>query len=412
MALTDFVGRILGPSINAYLSTLGLGGKTESGQTVDADTPYQLVAVRSAIQTLAFDLASLPLKVYQRDGVKREARDHALYDVIHSAPNGRMTSFEWRVAMWSWLLTWGNAYNWIQRDQFGNVVGIWPLRADRVSVYIDPDSRKLAYEYRPADDSMESQVFSFEEILHVKGLTTDGLVGRSPIADLRERLGESKAVDRFSQQFFGNSARPEGVLTHPATLGQDAQDRLKRQMEERRNGKFSTLILEEGMTWQQLTFPPEDAQLMETREFSVLDWCRVFNLPPYKLRVNSPGSVSYNSVEIQQLDYNISTLRPWAVNFEQAVNRACLTYDERKAGYYVELNLDATVRADIKTRFEAHQIALRNGIVSIDEVRSIEGWNPYGDGSGAVPRVTADTVALTSANSVDDSPDESDDASA
>ena len=413
MALNDFIGRLLAPAIEKYLTgQFGtLKGRTQSGEVVTDESPFQNAAVRAAIQRIAYDIAVTPLKVVsQRDGTRREQRDHPLYDLLTSEPNARMTAFEMKSVWLVWLLTWGNAYSYITRDEIGRPAGLWPLRADRMRVFIDQSTREMVYEYVPAGAEGEPQLFAQSEILHIKGLSTDGLVGRPPMSDMREKLGELQAMDRFSQSFYGNGMKSQGVLSHPTHLGDDAQRRMKAQMDDRKTAgaAWSTLVLEEGMEYKELTFPPEQAQLLQTREFGVLEVARWFNLRPYILGVNSAGSMSYNSVEIQQLDHNQATLRPWAVNIEQAIARACLTPEERAAGIHVEFNLDANLRADIKTRYEAHQIALRNGFLTLDEVRDVEGRNPYPSGIGSEPRITLDTAPVETADDLADDPDMAD----
>jgi HK97 family phage portal protein len=399
MALNDFIGRVLGPAIEKYLTgQLGtLKGRTNAGEVITDDSPFQNAAVRAAIQRIAYDIAVTPLKVMsQNDGTRREQRNHPLYDLLTAAPNARMTAFELKTAWLVWLLTWGNAYTFISRDESGRPDGLWPLRADRMRVFIDPSSRELVYEYVPATTEGESQLFPQRDILHIKGLSSDGLVGRPPMSDMREKLGELQAMERMSQSFYGNGMKSQGMFKHPANISKDAVERLRLQMDDRRGAgqAWKTLVLEEGLDYQELTFPPEQAQLLQTREFGVLEVARWFNLRPYILGVNSAGSMSYNSVEIQQLDHNQATLRPWAVNIEQAINRACITPEERAAGVHVEFNLDANLRADIKTRYEAHQIALRNGFLTLDEVRDVEGRNPYPDSIGSKPRMTLDTALI------------------
>jgi len=400
MALKDFIGRLLAPAIENYLTgQFGtLKGKTHSGEVVTDDSPFQNPAVRAAIQRIAYDIAVTPLKVVsQTDGTRKEQRKHPLYALLTSAPNARMTAFELKVAWMVWLLTWGNAYTYIERDANGRPMGLWPLRSDRMRVFIDPSNREMVYEYTPTTAEGDVQMFAQSEILHLKGLSSDGLVGRPPMADMREKLGELQAVERMSQSFYGNGMRSQGVLKTDTTMSAAAADRLKLQLDDRRGAgeAWKTLLLEEGVDYKELTFPPEQAQLLQTREFGVLDVCRWFNLRPYILGVNSAGSMSYNSVEIQQLDHNQATLRPWAVNIEQAIDRACIKSEERAAGVHVEFNLDANLRADTKTRYEAHQVALRNGILTLDEVRDIEGRNPYPDGIGAEPRITLDVAVPT-----------------
>ena len=382
MALID---RFIGPVLDRYFArqlTQGFGGvQTNSGQTVTRDTPFELVAVRSAINVLSADVATLPLKLYRKEGRGRqEETAHPLSGCLRLAPNPRMTAFEMREAMMVSLLTWGNAYAYIQRDEAYRVIALWPFRPDRMTVYLGEDGR-LKYHYLPLNSTIEAETFDVSDILHVKGLSSDGLVGRTPLWDYREKLGESAATERFSQSFYGNGMKRGAVLKHPSAIGDTAYKHLKESLADERGADkaWKTLILEEGMDFSELTFAPEDAQLLETRRFTVEDWCRVFNLPLFKLRINTPGAVSYASVDAQSVDYLVSTLTPWLVRIEQAIDRACLTLPEREAGLYVEHNTRALLRSDLKSQAEALAIGREKNWYSVNDCREMLGENPDPD---------------------------------
>lgn len=381
MAIID---RIIGPALDRYMSSVlnrGAGGMTHSGQRINGETPFNLISVRSAISILAQDVASTPLELWRTTGkVREKAIEHPLYGVLTVAPNGRMTAMEWREAAMVALLTWGNSYAYIQRDEAYRVVALWPLRPDRVLVTLSEDGR-LAYRYNPINDTIAPQTFDQFDILHVKGLSSDGLVGRTPLFDLREKLGEIKAEERFSQSFYGNGMKRGAAFTHPGTLSDTAFEHLKKQTSDEGGAEkaWKTLILEEGVTFTEMTFAPEDAQLLQTREFSVEEICRAFNLPPYKMRITKPGAVSYASVESQQLDYLLSTLNGWYVRIEQAVNRACLSLNERNSGLHVIHNSRTMLRADLKSQAAASQVLRNISAVTVNEVREDFGYNPSDD---------------------------------
>lgn len=379
----SIIDRLIAPFMN-YLNKRFGTADTRAGQKVTTETPFELVSYRSLINILAFDVATITLEAYKRrsGGGRDKATDHPLYDVLSLSPNGRMTAFEWRAAMMTSLLTWGNCYNQIIRDEFFRVIALWPLRPDRMTVYIGEDGR-LKYDYSFADGET-TKTFDYSEILHVKGFSSDGLVGRTPLWDLREKLGEVAGIEAFSQSFYGNGMKRSGVLTHPGTLGETQRKNLAASVADNRDPDkaWSVLVLEEGMTFNELTFAPEDAQLLSTREFSVLEFCRVLNMPPYKAKVVAPGAVSYASVDAQYIDYLTSSLMPWFVNFEQAIMRGCLTRKERAEGYFVEHNTREWLRADLKSQAEALGMHLRNGAFNIDEYRGKLGENPLPNGMG------------------------------
>ena len=379
-----FIDRLIGPSVERYMRSLlsqPFGSvRTNSGTVVTSDTPYQLVPIRAAINIVSQDVATLPLKLYRKQGRGRyEATEHPLSNVLALAPNPRMTAFEWRESQMVSLLTWGNAYNYIQKDEFGRTVSLWPLRPDNMNVTMGDTG--VIYTYTPLEVSAVPSVFSPEEVLHIKGLSQDGLVGRTPLWDFREKMGEIAATERFTQSFYGNGMKRSAVLKHPGTLSDAAHERLKRstQADSGADNAFKVLVLEEGMDFSELSFAPEDAQLLDTRRFSVEDVCRIYNLPAYKMRINVPGAVSYASVDAQSVDYLVSSLTPWLVRIEQAVNRACLTKYERDLGLFVEHNTRALLRSDLKSQAEALAIGRTNGWYSVNDCRDFLGENPVAD---------------------------------
>jgi len=388
MALID---RIIGPALGRYFDQLTKGfgtAMTHSGQRIGPESPFELVAIRSAINVLAQDVATLPLYLYRREGRGRtEAKDHPLYNVLRWQPNPRMTAFEFREAKMVALLTWGNFYAYKEMNSTGSVVGLWPLRPDKMTVQLVEG--RIIYTYTPSDATAQPKDFEASEILHVKGLSSDGLVGRTPLYDFREKFGEIAAMERFSQSFYGNGMKRSAVLKRPAEIGGQrnpplsttALERLTKSIEDESGADkaFKVIILEEGMDFSELSFAPEDAQLLETRRFGVEDACRIYNLPPYKLRINTPGTVSYASVDAQGVDYLVSTLRPWQVRTEQAVMCSCLTPAERESGLFVEHDTRAMLRSDLKSQAEAHRIYREISVLTVNDVLEEMGRNPSPD---------------------------------
>jgi HK97 family phage portal protein len=380
----SLIDRIISPALQRFLEGLNRttnSFQTNAGQTIDSDSPFELVAFRSAINVLSQDVATLPLRMYVKSGRARiDVTDHPLALALRLVPNPRMTAYEFREAMMVSLLTWGNFYAYLMRDNKGRVTAMYPLRPDRVTVTLD-EAGLLLYTYSPADVEIEEQQFIAYEVLHIKGLSTDGLVGRSPLYDYREKMGEIAAAERFTQSFYGNGMKRSAVLSHPKTLSSEAQARLEASVKKQAGSDkaFGVLILEEGMDFSELSFAPEDAQLLESRRFSVEDSCRIFNLPPYKLRINEAGTVSYASVDAQHIDYLISSLTPWLVRIEQGIMRCCLSPAEVAGGMFVEHNTRALLRSDLKSQAEALKIGREANWYSPNDCREYLGENPIPD---------------------------------
>lgn len=353
-----------------------LGVNTRSGTAVTADNALSLPTLFACVRVLSEDVASLPLIVYRRlpGGGKERATDHHLYDVFHDSPNPEMTSFGWRETFMGHLGTWGNAINEIVVDERGRTQ-VWPLPPQRIEIKWE-DGRK-AYDYL-GNDGIRRRLDA-SRIFHVPGLSTNGLIGLSPVAVHRETIGEHFATREFGANFYRNMARPATVLSHPANLSTGAIDRLSTQMEQLRGAGNSgkTVVLEEGLTVHEIGIPPEDAQYLETRKFQREDICSMYRMPPHKVGILDHAT--FSNIEHQSIDYVSGTLRPWLVRIEQAIKMTFL-HDEQDI--FAEFLVDGLLRGDSKARAESLQIQRNAGVINGDEWREIENMNPIEDGSG------------------------------
>lgn len=360
-------------------SSLGIGYETASGRNVTALGSLQSTAVFACVRILAESVASLPLILHQRlaGGGKTRADTHNLYDILKNLPNAEMTSVELRETLMGHLALWGNAYSEIIRDNGGRVVGLWPLRPDKVT----PTRRngELVYVIELGIDA-DRQVLAKNRVMHLKGLGFDGLMGYSPITMARQAIGLALATEEFGSRFFGNGARPGSVLEHPGKLSEAAEKSLRNSWNERHQGLSSAhrvAILEEGMKLHEVGVPPEDAQFLETRKFQVTEIARLYRVPPHMLA--DLERATFSNIEHQGLEFVQHTLRPWLVRWEQAISRDLLTATERK-WLFAEHLIDALLRGDIKSRYEAYSVGRQNGWLSANDVRELENQNPIDGG--------------------------------
>jgi HK97 family phage portal protein len=357
----------------------GMIPQTASGATVTTEGSLKNTTVFACVRVLAESVASLPLIVYERLGDgrgKRRAGEHSLYRILHDLSNTEMTSVELRETLMGHLALWGNAYGEIERDRGGRVRGLWPLRPDQMTV--QRVAGRLIYVYQLPDG--QRMTLPADMVMHLRGLSTDGVMGYSPIALARQAVGLALATEEFGSRFFGNGARPGGVLQHPGVLSKDAQDRLRKSLESRHRGLSNAhrlMILEEGMTLKEVGIPPEDAQFLETRRFQVAEIARMFRVPLHM--VGELERATNNNIEHQSLEFVIHTLRPWLVRWEQAISRDLLTPAER-ARYFAEHLIDGLLRGDIKSRYEAYATGRQNGWLSANDIRELENQNPVEGG--------------------------------
>lgn len=360
---------------------LGLAD-TYTGKAVTLAEVRGLTAVGACVGIKASTIASLPLVVYRRlpNGGKQRAPDHRLYAILHDAPNPEMTSFNFRQALVGHLALRGNAYAEIQRDQAERIVGLWPLHPDRMTV--ERTDGRLRYVYQLPDKRVG---LASHQVMHWRGLSTDGVLGLSPIADHRQALAHVLAIEEYGARFFGNDSRPGGILTHPGQLPKSAKQNLKESWEEAHRGldnRHRVAVLEEGVTWQQIGVAPEDAQFIESMKYGAIKVCQIFRVPPHL--IYELDRATNNNIEHQSIEWVRDGVRPDAVNIEQSVYRDLFSVSEGKRSHFAEFLLDGLLRGDAKTRSEALAIQRQNGIINADDWNEIENRNPLPDGQGQV----------------------------
>lgn len=364
-----------------------LFGRTTSGKPVNERTAMQTTAVYACVRILAEAIASLPLHVYeyQDDGGKKLVHDHPLYYLLHDEPNPEMTSFVFRETLMSHLLIWGNAYAQIIRDGAGRVLGLYPLLPDKMDVQRD-DKGNIYYMYsRNSDENPMFKEYGniklkAEDVLHIPGLGFDGLIGYSPIAMAKNAVGMTLACEEYGASFFANGANPGGVLEHPGVLKDPSKVRESWNSVYRGvNNAHKIAVLEEGMKYQQIGIPPEEAQFLETRKFQINEIARLYRIPPHM--VGDLDKSSFSNIEQQSLEFVKYTLDPWVIRWEQSLQRSLLLPGE-KGKYFIKLNVDGLLRGDYQSRMNGYAVGRQNGWFSANDIREMENMNPIPDEEG------------------------------
>lgn len=364
-----------------------LFGRTTSGKPVNERTAMQTTAVYACVRILAEAVASLPLHVYeyQDDGGKKLVHDHPLYYLLHDEPNPEMTSFVFRETLMSHLLIWGNAYAQIIRDGAGRVLGLYPLLPDKMDVQRD-DKGNIYYVYsRNSDENPMFKEYGnirlkAEDVLHIPGLGFDGLIGYSPIAMAKNAVGMTLACEEYGASFFANGANPGGVLEHPGVLKDPSKVRESWNSVYRGvNNAHKIAVLEEGMKYQQIGIPPEEAQFLETRKFQINEIARLYRIPPHM--VGDLDKSSFSNIEQQSLEFVKYTLDPWVIRWEQSLQRSLLLPGE-KGKYFIKLNVDGLLRGDYQSRMNGYAVGRQNGWFSANDIREMENMNPIPDKEG------------------------------
>lgn len=384
--MTSLVSRIRiglyrspGLSTSFRLSNLLDGVSSYSGKSVTVENSLGLIPVWAAVNRLTFAVGASPLHVYSGNGANRKREEGASqWDLLRDEPNDEMAADEFWSLLMSHLLLWGNAFAFKFRDNGRDVSGLWPIEPSRVMVGRAESGARMFV----LDGDLQSP-FGEDKILQIRGLSSDGLVGYSPIQMARQQLGNSLAMEEFQGRFWKNGAWPGVVLKHPNKLSPEVQARLKATWDRAHGGygkAGSTAILEEGMDVTSMTMPLEDAQFIDQARFSDTRIAQLFGLPPSTIGAKTGDSLTYATVEGNAIQFVRDAVRPWCVRIESSLKRDRGIFPRGGVRLYPKFNLDALLRADTKTRYEAHGIAIDKKIMAINEVRALEDLPPIKGG--------------------------------
>ena len=365
--------------------TFYMGGSS-AGKSVTERSAMQMTAVYACVRILSESIAGLPLHLYRYNdsGGKEKAIDHPLYLLLHDEPNPEMSSFIFRETLMTHLLLWGNAYAQIIRNGKGEVIALYPLMPNKMTVSRD-EKGQLYYTYQksqeelPKNNSYTVTLYP-QDVLHIPGLGFDGLVGYSPIAMAKNAIGLAIATEEYGSKFFANGAQPSGVLEHPGTLKDPARIRESWQNTFGGSGNANKIaVLEEGMKYTPISISPEQAQFLETRKFQINEIARIFRVPPHM--IGDLEKSSFNNIEQQSLEFVKYTLEPWVVRWEQTIHRTLLSQEEKKT-YFAKFNLEGLLRGDYKSRMDGYAIARQNGWMSANDIRELENLDRISEEDG------------------------------
>ena len=347
---------------------------SSAGQIVTPRSVKAIAAVYCCCKVLSEDVAALPFDLFRRGGddSRVKAREHPLWSLIHEKPNPSMTAFEFREQMmWATALR-GNSYAEIVMGSNGYPEALWPMPNDLVQVRALPGGgRRRTYLYSPID--ADSRVLTQSEVLHIRGVSEDGLRGLFPYVEQKTSWGMALAELKYGATLWRKGAKIGGVMVHPGQVSENARAKLNKMMEDEVYGLENAgrvLTLEEGVKFIPTAMKTRDAEWIKSRQFSVIEVCRAFRMPPHKIQ--SLDRATFTNIEHQNIEYVQDTLQPWLVRWEQAVNRQIVDDPE----FYAEFNVTGRLRGDTTSRFEAYDSAIRAGWMTRNEVRKRENLSP------------------------------------
>ncbi len=344
-----------------------------------------LSATWACVQLIAGTIASLPLMVYRTDGngVRRVAKDHPLYFVLHDSPNFDQTAVDfWEVVAAS-IELYGNAFALIERrSSDGAINALHPIRPDIVTVR-RKDSGDLEYEWT---ENGRRNVKRDIDVLHIRGPLGDALSGASTLSICRNVFDDAMSAESAASAVFRNGVNPSGILSTQDTtrLSPEQRKELEQLLIEKYQGSLRQgvpMLLDNGLKWQQLSINPEDAQMLESRKFSGEQICRIFGVPPAMVGFGDKASNWGTGKEVDVLGFQKFTLRKRLKRIEQALLKQLVPLAERRAqGITIEFNFEGLLRGDTASRYEAYEKAIRMGIATRNECRALENLPPIEGG--------------------------------
>lgn len=354
---------------------------TVAGVRVSDGDAMKLSAFWACVRLIASTIGSLPFPVYtiDGDGVRKAARDSSLYKVLHDSPNADQTPSDyWEFVAISLLLRGDHFARKIREG--GRLIGLEPINPAIVHV------RRLSngmIGYRWTADG-ERFDLTDEDVFHVRGFGGGPLRGLSTIAYARESLGLAIAADQAAGSLFRRGANPSGILSTEVPLTKEQQAEAEQLLAEKHSGALANgtpMVLGHGLTWQSVTMNADDAQLLQSRGWSVEEICRWFGVPPFMIGHNEKTTSWGTGIEQMLLGFQKFTLNPYLRRIEQAVRKQLLSPAERSRGMFAEFNLEGLLRADSAGRARFYDSALKNKWMVVNEVRAKENLPPvaWGD---------------------------------
>lgn len=352
--------------------------QSESGVAVNANIAESLPAVFCAVSTIADAVASLPIHLYKRVGEGKErANVHHVERLLDVAPNDYQTPFEFKQTLMRSVLFHGNAYTLIEYDGSGKPSELHNIHP-QACIPVRLAKNRVGYKY--TDQDGKEHALSYEQVLHVKHASDDGITGRSPVTVCRDNLGLSLSMQKLGNRIYKNGSFIEGILTTDQMFKDDnAINRLREQWSEFTGvkGVGRTPILENNLKYQPISMNNADLQFLESRAFTIADVGRIFKISPMMLQDLSNGT--YSNFAESNRAFLSNTLRPWLTNLQQAFVKALIS-ERNQNSYLIEFNTKDLLRASTQERFESYDIAIRNGIISPNEARASENMQPRDGG--------------------------------
>ncbi len=364
----------LGNPGTALLQSLGITSK--SGASVTENTAFNVSVFAACVNILSQSIAMLPLKIGQKTAAGSEERpDHPAAHLLKRKPGPAQTSYRWRAHKMTVACLGGNAYSRIIRDSYFRPTNIVPMIAGLVEPRLNRDSGRLYYLY-------QGETLQDFEVIHLRGLSSNGYTGRSPLMDMRDSMGLSMVAQEFTNRTFANGNRMPGVFEGGTTTTPEKAKEFKKFWDDNYSGAANagrTPLLLGGISWKEAGFSNQDAELLMSRRFEVEEISRFFRVPLHLLNSTEKSTTWGTGIDSLNQGFVSYTLMPWIENWQQELEDTLLTEQEKASGYFIKFNLGVLLRGSPAARAQWYETMRRIRAMTANEIRALEDMNELSD---------------------------------
>lgn len=350
-----------------------IGGLSfNSVSSFSSEQAMRLSAVYCAVNQISNSLALLPIYIYKVDDLDRKIKvKHNLYSVLNMSPDRKYTHFQWMKQLITSMFLRGNGYAYIQRDEQLNVVSLTYIDADYVTPMLQKDG-SVKYLVAGMNQAIDAQ-----NMIHLYLYLDNTFRGISTIKYASQALETASEAEKHASNFFKSGANLSGIIKASATLTNEQkkqiQDSWRSAFNSGSDNKVSVAVLPQGLDYQPISVSPEDAELLETRKYDVINIARFFNISPIKLF--DLGDVSYNSMEAAQISYLNDTILPLAVMICDEFNRKL--FKPSQVGKLIcDFDFTTLMSSNKESEASYYKSMMVNGIMTLNEVRNKLGLEP------------------------------------
>lgn len=349
--------------------------KSPSGQRVTVEKALSLAPVWAAVSIISEQVGQLPLKVYKKldDGARIEATSHRSYAMLHDKPNAYTPADRFWAAVTTQLLLWGNVFiEKVRSPDLGVVDELYLLHPGCMVVEWNPVSKVKRFIYEP-NDGRPKQIYSDDEVLHIFGLSMDGVIGQSVIR-CKGALGAALAREEFEGAFYDRGATLTGVIKHPDKMSREAAANLKNSFDVLYGRGSKTAhgvpVFEEGSEFVPIGSPLRDLMFVESQQLSRTDIAVMFGLQPNDIGGSSGDSLTYATVEMNQEHRALTAIAPRANTIAKALSNDSGILPQ--GVHYAEFTLEAMMRANAKDRGDFYKVLSEVKSITANEIRQRE----------------------------------------